>query len=497
MATRDTVPEKSLAQSAASGILVTMTGQILRIAVQVLSVAILARLLSPTDYGLLAMVAAVIGVADIFRDFGLSTAAIQAKTLSREQRTNLFWINSGIGLFLTAAVFGLAPVIAVVYRQPALVEIAQVLSLTFLLNGVATQYRADLNRKLAFSTLAVADVVSPIVALAGAIWLAVNGAGLWALVGQQLIQYSVMLAIVAGGARWLPGLPRKSISMDGMLRFGWNIVMTQLINYVSNNADYFIIGLRSGAVALGNYSRAFQLLMNPLNQVRSPVTRIAIPVLAQLQDDDAQYGVFLLRGQVALGHSMGFILGVAAGAAAPITVLLLGGEEWSGVAPLLALLAVAGVFQILAFVGYWVYVTRGLTHRLLQDTIFSSSVRVILILVGSQWGVIGVAAGYALAPAVTWPATFWWLSRFTTIPTRGLYLGALRVMFLSAVAVATSGSMTLWLSGDPAILAILASLVAAGVACAVFCAVLPPFRRDALAILDVARRMARRSSRTT
>lgn len=472
-----------------------MTGQVLRIAVQVLSVAILARLLSPTDYGLLAMVAAVIGVADIFRDFGLSTAAIQAKTLSRQQRTNLFWINSGIGLLLSVAVFLLAPVIAAVYARPALVEIAQVLSVTFLINGVATQYRADLNRKLDFSTLAVADVVSPLVALAGAVWLALNGAGLWALVGQQLIQYSVMLGIVAWGARWLPGLPSTSTPMDGMLRFGWNIVSTQLINYVSNNADYFIIGLRSGAVALGNYSRAFQLLMNPLNQVRSPVTRIAIPVLAKLQDDDVQYGTFLLRGQIAMGHSLGFILGIAAGAAVPITLLFLGGEEWSGVAPLLALLAAAGVFQTLAFVGYWVYVTRGLTHRLLQDTIFSSSVRIILIVLGSQWGVVGVAAGYALAPALTWPATFWWLSRFTDIPTRGLYLGALRIVFLSGVAAAASWLVAGWLAGAPAALAIVAALAGAAVACAVVCAVLPPFRRDAQAIIDVARRMVRRSAR--
>jgi O-antigen/teichoic acid export membrane protein len=495
VAPKESAPEKSLAQSAASGILVTMTGQILRIAVQVLSVVILARLLSPTDYGLLAMVAAVIGVADIFRDFGLSTAAIQAKSLSRDQRTNLFWINTGIGIVLAGAVFALAPVIASVYGQPALVEIAQVLSITFVLNGVATQYRADLNRKLAFSTLAAADVVSPIIALAGAVWLAAGGAGLWALVGQQLIQYTVMLVMVVWGAKWLPGLPRRSVPMDGMLRFGWNIVVTQLINYVSNNADYFIIGLRSGAVALGNYSRAFQLLMNPLNQVRSPVTRVAIPVLSRLQDDDDQYGAFLLRGQLALGHSLGFVLGIAAGAAAPITVLFLGGDEWSGVAPLLALLAVAGVFQMLAFVGYWVYVTRGLTKRLLQDTIFSSSVRLLLIIVGSQWGVVGVAAGYALGPALTWPATFWWLSRFTTIPIRGLYLGALRIVFLSAVSVVAAWSATTLLEDTLAVVAILVAVAAAGLTCAMVCLVLPPFRRDALAILDVARRMSRRPAR--
>lgn len=466
-----------------------MSGQALRIAVQVLSVVILARLLSPGDYGLLAMVAAVIGVADIFRDFGLSTAAIQAKTLSRKQRSNLFWINSSIGFLLSVLVWVAAPLIAGLYQQPSLVPIAQSLAWTFLLNGMATQYRADLNRSLRFTRLATADVVAPVVALGVAAALAASGAGYWALVVQQLVQYTVMLVIVVAGSRWLPGKPSKKTSMDGMLRFGWNIAATQLIGYASNNADSVIIGLRFGAGPLGQYDRAFQLLMNPLNQVRSPVTRIAIPILAKLQDDEKRYSAFLLRGQLALGHTLGFVLGAGAGACVPLTAVFLGTGEWSGVAPILSLLAIAGVFQVLAFVGYWVYVTRGLTRNLVQYTVVSSVIRVSLILLGSQWGVLGVAAGYAIAPALTWPLSFWWLSRCTVLPLRGLYLGAFRIVLMSGVAGGSAWGVATALAHASALVALLSAGGAALIVCAAFALVFPPLRRDTLEILDVARRM--------
>ncbi|MGY2743211.1 lipopolysaccharide biosynthesis protein [Arthrobacter sp. UYCu723] len=485
----------SLANQAARGVLVTMSGQALRIAVQVLSVAILARLLSPADYGLLAMVAAVIGVADIFRDFGLSTAAIQARTLSKSQRNNLFWINTSIGLLLSILVWISAPLIATLYQQPSLVPIAQSLAWTFLLNGIATQYRADLNRSLRFTLLATADVAGPVVALGVAAGLAAGGAGYWALVAQQLVQFAVMLVIVVAGARWLPGRPSRATSMDGMLRFGWNIVATQLIGYVSSNADSVIIGLRYGADPLGQYNRAFQLLMNPLNQVRAPVTRIAIPILASLQDDEKRYSAFLLRGQSALGHSLGFVLGAGAGACVPLTAVFLGAGEWSGVAPILSLLAISGIFQMLAFVGYWVYVTRGLTRNLVQYSVVSSVVKVLLVLLGSQWGVIGVAAGYALAPALTWPLSFWWLSRCTPVPVRSLYGGALRIVIMSFVAAATSWVVATALADVPALMALLSAVGAALIICACFALVIPPIRRDAQEILDVARRMLRPTRR--
>lgn len=150
-----------LGERAAKGALITFSGQFARILLQVVSVVVLARLLTPHAYGVVAMVLAVIGIGEIFRDFGLSSAAIQSKTLSRGQRDNLFWVNAGIGLVLATIVFFAAPLIAIIYRHPEVEPLARALSLTFLMNGLATQYRADLNRRLKFMQLTTGDVLSP------------------------------------------------------------------------------------------------------------------------------------------------------------------------------------------------------------------------------------------------------------------------------------------------------------------------------------------------
>ena len=149
----------TLAHSAARGAFFTLAAQVAKIVLQFLSVIVLARLLTPHDYGLLAIVLVVVGVGEIFRDFGLTTASIQAPVLTRGQRDNLFWINSAIGVVLTIVMFFLAWPIEAVTDEPEIVGMVHWLSLLFLLNGLATQHRANLARDLKFKAMAVIEVV--------------------------------------------------------------------------------------------------------------------------------------------------------------------------------------------------------------------------------------------------------------------------------------------------------------------------------------------------
>ncbi|MET3811369.1 PST family polysaccharide transporter [Arthrobacter sp. UYEF3] len=449
---------------------------------------VLARLLSPQDYGLLAMVTAIIGVAELFRDFGLSSAAVQAPTLSRKQRDNLFWINSCLGLVLSVAIFLGAPLIADLYHQSELAPMTQVLAWMFLVNGVATQYRADLTRRLKFLRLAVADTVSPAAALAVAVAFALNGGGYWSLVAQQLTQFTVMLALVLVAARWLPGAPSVSTPMDGMLKFGWHLVSTQLIGYVSKNSDSFIIGLRFGPSTLGLYNRAFQLLMTPLNQVRAPSTTVALPVLSRLRDEQARYSRFVERGQLALGYTLVTGLGLVAGAASPVTTVFLG-DKWASLAPVLSLLAVAGAFQTLAYVGYWVYLSQGLTRYLFRYSVAEAAITVGLLLLGSQWGIVGVAGGYAAAQALNWPLSFWWLSRWAAIPLRRLYGGAARITLMAAAISAAAHLVSSAI--EPPVLAVVAAGGAAVVVLLMGTAV-PSVRKDLVSVIDVGKRALHR-----
>lgn len=431
-------PTARLGARAARGAAVTLGAQGAKVLVQVASVVVLARLLSPHDYGLIAMVVAIIGVGELVRDFGLSSAAIQAPTLSTKQRDNLFWINAGIGVVLAIIVYLGAGLVALIYNEDALIPIARALCLTFVLNGLATQYRADLVRRLKFARLATADITAPAIALAFAIVAGFLGWGFWALVVQQLTQALVLLVIVAVSAHWIPGLPKRGTELGPLLRFGGNLLATQLVGYISNNVDSVVIGVRFGTNALGFYSRAFQLLMTPLNQVRIPLTTVALPVLSRLNGEVRRSNEYICQGQLALGYTLMAGLGLVAGASEPIAAIFLG-DQWLSVAPILRLLAIAGIFQTVAFVGYWVYVSRGLTGDLFRYTLISSAIKVVCILIGSQWGVLGVAAGYAIAPALSWPISFWWLSRRTELPTKRLYGGAGRILAFVMVTGGAAG----------------------------------------------------------
>lgn len=466
-----------LGRRAARGALTTGGGQALRLAVQMLSIVVLARLLTPQDYGLVAMVMTVASIAEIFRDFGLSAAAIQAPTLSRQQRDNLLWANTGIGAGLTAIVAACAPLVARFYQQPALVGIAQALAVTFLLNGLATQYRAGLNRDLRFASLAGIDVLAQVIGFCVGLALAASGAGYWALVGMQLAVSASALVLALAAGRWLPRLPSRGTDIRGFFRFGWHLVATQLLGYASNNVDSLIIGRSFGSEPLGLYDRAYRVLMVPLSQVRTPTTTVALPILSQLREDPERYARFVALGQLALGYTVVAGLGLALGTSGLLVPVVLG-PQWTSAAPLFAVLALAGIFQTLAFVGYWVYLSRALTRQLLQYSTVSTAVKVLCVVVGSRWGVMGVAVGVAVGPGIMWQVSLWWLGRITDVPARTLWLGGLRVLAMALVGAGVSHGAAQLGAGAPALWALVMSWLAGVTAYGLLALLIPRIRAD-------------------
>lgn len=392
---------RSLSSIAARGAVLTMGGQGVKIMLQFCGIVVLARLLSPNDYGLMAMVVVLTGIGEVLRDFGLSSAAIQAKTLSAHQRSNLFWINSAIGLGLALLVFVIAPAIASFYAEPRLVPISRVLAITFLLNGIATQYRAQLNRSLRFGSLALVDILGMAAGLAAGLLLAIKGFDYWALVGQQLALSVATLFTLVLSARWWPGLPRRGVQMRALLSYGGNLVTTQLIGYATRNLDSLIIGYRFGAESLGLYSKSYQLSVMPLNQINAPATTIALPVLSRLQQEPERYDQFLLHGQTVMLHLIVGLLAFAAALAEPLILLMLG-QQWQEAVPVFRILAVAGIFQAASYASYWVFLSKGLTPLHLRFTLISRPILIGFIFLGALWGMPGVAITMASGMAVLW-----------------------------------------------------------------------------------------------
>jgi polysaccharide transporter, PST family len=406
---------QSLGRKAARGALAMVFGQIGRLTIQLAGVLVLARVLSPEDYGAFAMVTVLVSVGELLQDFGLSSAAIQAPTVTRAQQTNLFWINTGIGLTLAVLAFAGAPWVAAFYHQPMLIPITRALAPSFVMNGLASQFRAHLTRNFQMTALSVAVVSAQAAGIMAGLLGALHGLGTWALVAQQLAFTFVNLAVMVKAADFWPGLPRTNTDIGGFLRFGGNLMATNLIGHISRSVNTVLIGNRFGAELAGLYDRAFMLLMLPLNQINVPANTVALPTLSKLQRDPARFERFLLHGQTVLLHAL---LGAFAYAAAVGDVLIgiVMGEQWLPAAPLFRILTVAGAFQAAGYATYWAFTAKGLTHQTLRFSLVTRSGLVLLLFGGLRWGVTGVTIAYALGILCMWPIGLYWLARCSDAP---------------------------------------------------------------------------------
>ncbi|NQX35591.1 lipopolysaccharide biosynthesis protein [Herbiconiux sp. VKM Ac-2851] len=464
----------------------TLLWQAIRIGLLGVSIVVLARLLSPADYGLLAMVTAVIGIGELLRDLGLSVAAVQARTLSSSEKSNLFWANTVTGVVLASVVFGSSWAIAALYDQRELVAITQVLAVTFLINGVASQFKAQINRDLRFMTLGLSEALPQALGLGVAIWLAVIGSGYWALVAQAVTVAVVALFLDVLLARWLPGPPRFNVSIRRFLRFGGALAGTQGLAYVAKNIDNVVLGVFYGSGTLGFYSRAYQLIVLPLNQLTAPLSRVAIPILARIQDDREQFLRYLRSGQFFTVTLACAFYASLIGLASPVILVVLG-DAWLPVVPILQALAVSGIFRAMGQVPYWIFVALGLTGKQFKIYLISQPLVVVAILTGVPWGGVGVAVGCSVGYFVFWFIQMWWAGRVSGLPTGSLIRsGLLLVLFVGTPVVAIGFTVTAAVSS--AVLALLVGFAAVFAYTAVIVAAVPSYRRQLSTVRGIIRR---------
>jgi PST family polysaccharide transporter len=372
------------------GGLLTLTSQGAQFTMQTVSTVVLARLLTPADFGLVAMVTAVTGLATAFADFGLSEATIQRKDINHSQVSALFWINVAIGLGLTLITAALGPVLAWIYREPRLVSITLLLSLTFLVGGLRSQPNALLKRQMRFTAMAARDIASYALAVPVAIVMAWLGAGYWALVALPLTLNTVQMVLSWLLVRWRPGLPRRNVGVRSMIAFGGNVSASYLIFNLNRSADGSLIGWYWGAGPLGLYSRAYNLLMLPLRQLSAPAASVAVPAFSRLQNDPERFARYFLRAASLIVWICAPLFGFLFVAAGPVISLVLG-PKWGEAAPVFQILAVSALGQLFLDMTVWLLVSRGLSGRLLKLLLIISPILVGSFLVGLPFGIKGVA----------------------------------------------------------------------------------------------------------
>ncbi len=412
---------------------VTVALQGATIAIQLTSTVILARLLSPKDYGIMAMVLAVTNFAGLFRDLGLSSAAIQKRDLTRAQQSNLFWLNVAMGTLLTGLVAAASPLVVWFYGKSELLWVTVALSFSFLIGSFGAQHGAMLVRNMQFGRQGIASISGALFSLAVSVLLATQGWSYWSLVWGNLAgaMATTLLLIVLSPFR--PGWIRAGTGIREMLKFGANVTAFGFINYFHRNLDNILIGKFVGADALGLYSRAYALLMLPLSSLRGPINAVGFPALSRLQDQPEAYRSYYRKvTQVLALLSMPFTAFLFVSSEQIIHLLL--GPAWNGVTPIFAILALVAFVQPVITLWGMVMLSRGMAQRYVQIGAVNAGCSALGFAAGLPWGAVGVATGYAIVTYVTAVPILAWAFRDTPLRLRDFFAGTSRPFIASVLA---------------------------------------------------------------
>jgi O-antigen/teichoic acid export membrane protein len=393
---------KDLGGRSFRGAVVTLGGQAARFLLHTASTVILARLLRPQDFGLTAMVSAIVGMVALWTDLGLSNATVQRAEITHAQVSVLFWINCALGTAVMLVIASLAPAIAWFYHEPRLVGITVAFSTIFFLGGLTVQHRALLRRQMRFKLLAIIDSVSMALAVTTGIAMAWLQFGYWSLVGMQVAGTALNCALVWATCGWRPGALQRRVGARPMLTFGADVTGFQILNYFTRNFDNILVGRVLGAAALGIYSKAYGLLMLPLGQINWPLSAVLLPALSRLQEKPLEYARLFLRATRAIALVTIPIVVFSFFLAHDVVLVVLG-PQWLAAGRVFQLLAPAAAASAIAFAPNWLCQSLGRPRRQLHYALVSAPVCVTGFLIGIKWGITGVAVSFSL----TFTIVFW------------------------------------------------------------------------------------------
>lgn len=404
------VARSELKRRSVHGAAATVAAQGIRFVLQFGSQIVLARLLAPAEFGLVAMVTPIVGFLQIFGEMGLLQAAVQKPTLSQRELSGLFWVNLAVSGALALLVAACSPAIAWFYGEPRTEEVTMCLGALLLFAGLSAQPMALMNRTLRFLPLAVIDIAAAVASTAAGVAAAASGLGYWSLVLMQAANAVAVLVLAWACVDWRPSRPQRVPGLFSLLRFGGDVTAFNIVNYLSYNIDSVLIGATWGEAPLGLYTRAFRLMLAPVVQVVLPFARVAIPLLSRLQDSPEKYRnayTKTLRATL-LATTPGIILAIVMARPLVVTVL---GQRWEGAAPIFAWLSLGALITPINLSTSWLFISQSRPRQQLAWCSVVTAILVVAFLVGLPWGVVGVAASTACfvwllqMPLLVWGVT--------------------------------------------------------------------------------------------
>lgn len=386
-----------------------MTGQGAKFVIQLGSTAVIARQLSPTDYGLVAMVTSLLGFITLFKDLGLSQAAIQKQSITSAQVSGLFWINVVVGLVFAALIALAAPLIGRFYGHPELVWITLAFAAIAPLSSLGAQHSAMFQRNLQYTSLMIRDVAASLGGALAGILAALQGYGYWSLVIMQAASALFSTVALWWQSDWRPSLPRFSADLMPMLKFGSTVTLSNLLGFLMNGLDSVLLGYFVGPVGLGIYNRAQNALSRPMQQLIPPVMNVAYGVFARAADDRRKFAEAAFQLGFLAAAAGGLIAALSMGCAEWIVLGMLG-PAWLETVPIVSVLSLFALVEPMASFLATLLLARGLPAVLVRWRVISAGIILIGFFAGLPWGPLGIAAAYSLSgflirmPLFTWYA---------------------------------------------------------------------------------------------
>jgi PST family polysaccharide transporter len=401
-----------------------------RVVSQLVSMTVLARLLAPDAYGLMALAAIVTNLAYLFRDMGTGAALIQASAVSPKMASTVHWTNLALGLLIGLAIAGAAPLTAHVFHEPQLAAVLLLLAVVFPVTGAGVVHQALLERESKFAVVAGAEIAAALAGLGVALLLAWRGAGVFSLVAQMIASTLVSTTIIVLRSSFRPGRHWDLDEFKSIARFSGNLSLFNVVLYISRNADSMVVGRILGTAALGVYAMAYRLMLFPLQNMTFVVARVLFPVMSRKQESASEVAALYLR-------SLGFIAFLTAPLMAGLFALrepfvhVMLGERWQASVALLGWLAPVGFIQSLVSSTGTVLMARGSTDLMLRLGLVGAALQVGAVVLGARWGIEGVAAAYLAANVLNAAPALYFSARLI-----GIGFGALVRAIAPAMAAA-------------------------------------------------------------
>lgn len=381
-------------KSARSAVHTTLT-QVAELVLSTSSTLVLARLLTPDDFGLIAMVTVFISFATMFKDAGLSMATIQKERINESEISSLFWINVGVAFSISIILISVIPLIVSFYDRPEVAKILLILACSFSISGFAVQHEATLKRLMRFDLIGIIKVSSQFLSIVIAIILALNGFKYFALVFQIFALHVFNTILVYIAIPWVPSLTFKYRETRDMIKFGADITGFSFINYFARNGDNILIGKFLGSEALGYYSKAYQLFLAPVSKIRSPITNVAVPVLSRIKNEPDRFKKYC-----------SFVVEILALASFPITIIcfleaefiinMILGPGWEESIFVFKVLSIFGPLQVILGIRGSILISMGYTRKFFYLGLVYSILTIIAFIIGLKYGINGVAIAYVI-----------------------------------------------------------------------------------------------------